>query len=118
MVPHAAVSHAASNLHKLSLCLPCVSSVFHKSFLDNHNYTALHRNFEMHEATLRLLGMLLHHLDGFETNKRSVVIAATNRKEDLDSALLSRSPLVLSSHLDLCLLLCCWAAAFVSCSAL
>ncbi|DBB09758.1 TPA: hypothetical protein ACH3X3_001393 [Trebouxia sp. C0006] len=44
----------------------------------------------MHEATLRLLGMLLHHLDGFETNKRSVVIAATNRKEDLDSALLSR----------------------------
>ena len=44
----------------------------------------------MHEATRRLLGVLLRHLDGFETNKRSVVIAATNRKEDLDPALLSR----------------------------
>ena len=54
----------------------------------------------MHEATRRLLGVLLRHLDGFETNKRSVVIAATNRKEDLDPALLSRWawPLVLPSH--------------------
>lgn len=48
------------------------------------------RGSEMHEATRRLLGVLLRHLDGFETNKRSVVIAATNRKEDLDPALLSR----------------------------
>lgn len=47
----------------------------------------------MHEATRRLLGVLLRHLDGFETDKRSVVIAATNRKEDLDPALLSRCPL-------------------------
>ena len=47
----------------------------------------------MHEATRRLLGVLLRHLDGFETNKRSVVIAATNRKEDLDPALLSRCAL-------------------------
>ncbi len=68
----------------------------------------------MHEATRRLLGVLLRHLDGFETNKRSVVIAATNRKEDLDPALLSRSPLVLPSHLDHCLLLLsCWAAACI-----
>ena len=72
----------------------------------------------MHEATRRLLGVLLRHLDGFETNKRSVVIAATNRKEDLDPALLSRSPLVLPAQLDHCLLLCCcWAAAYVRCSA-
>ena len=49
----------------------------------------------MHEATRRLLGVLLRHLDGFETNKRSVVIAATNRKEDLDPALLSRQELQL-----------------------
>ena len=49
----------------------------------------------MHEATRRLLGVLLRHLDGFETNKRSVVIAATNRKEDLDPALLSRCALPL-----------------------
>ena len=54
----------------------------------------------MHEATRRLLGVLLRHLDGFETNKRSVVVAATNRKEDLDPALLSRCawPLGLPSH--------------------
>ncbi len=58
----------------------------------------------MHEATRRLLGVLLRHLDGFETNKRSVVIAATNRKEDLDPALLSRSPFVLPPYLDHCLL--------------
>ncbi len=73
----------------------------------------------MHEATRRLLGVLLRHLDGFETNKRSVVIAATNRKEDLDPALLSRSLLLLPPHLDHCLsLLSYWAAACVSCSAL
>lgn len=48
------------------------------------------RGSEMHEATRRLLGVLLRHLDGFESNKRSVVIAATNRKQDLDPALLSR----------------------------
>ena len=48
------------------------------------------RGNEMHEATRRLLGVLLRHLDGFETNKRSVVIAATNRKQDLDPALRSR----------------------------
>lgn len=51
----------------------------------------------MHEATRRLLGVLLRHLDGFETNKRSVVIAATNRKEDLDPALLSRCAWPLST---------------------
>ena len=53
----------------------------------------------MHEATRRLLGVLLRHLDGFETNKRSVVIAATNRKEDLDPALLSRCVWLPSSTL-------------------
>ncbi|DBA82674.1 TPA: hypothetical protein ACH3X1_006917 [Trebouxia sp. C0004] len=59
-------------------------------FLDEVDSLATSRNSEMHEATRRLLGVLLRHLDGFETNKRSVVIAATNRKEDLDPALLSR----------------------------
>ena len=37
---------------------------------------------EMHEATRRVLGVLLRHLDGFDsTNKRTVVIGATNRKQ-------------------------------------
>lgn len=36
----------------------------------------------MHEATRRVLGVLLRHLDGFDsTNKRTVVIGATNRKQ-------------------------------------
>ena len=100
-------------------CFFSVSSTLSWLFVFVTNYTALYRNSEMHEATRRLLGVLLRHLDGFETNKRSVVIAATNRKEDLDPALLSRSPLVLPPHLDhSLLLLCCWAAPCVSCSAL
>lgn len=57
----------------------------------------------MHEATRRLLGVLLRHLDGFETDKRSVVIAATNRKEDLDSALLSRYALVVRAQSSIAL---------------
>ena len=44
----------------------------------------------MHEATRRLLGVLLRQLDGFDADKRSVVVGATNRMEDLDPALLSR----------------------------
>ena len=44
----------------------------------------------MHEATRKLLGVLLREMDGFDRTKRSVVIGATNRKLDLDPALLSR----------------------------
>jgi hypothetical protein len=37
---------------------------------------------EMHEATRRVLGVLLRHLDGFDSaGKRTVVIGATNRKQ-------------------------------------
>lgn len=44
----------------------------------------------MHEATRKLLGVLLREMDGFDSSKRSVVIGATNRKGDLDAALVSR----------------------------
>ena len=44
----------------------------------------------MHEATRRSLSVLLRRLDGFDTNKSTVLIAATNRPQDLDPALLSR----------------------------
>jgi hypothetical protein len=59
----------------------------------------------MHEASRRLLGVLLREIDGFnhrdsggsssdgsggDSSKRSVVIGATNRRQDLDAALLSR----------------------------
>ncbi|KAG0468117.1 hypothetical protein HPP92_017445 [Vanilla planifolia] len=45
----------------------------------------------MHEATRRILSVLLRQIDGFEQEKRVVVIAATNRKQDLDPALISMS---------------------------
>lgn len=45
---------------------------------------------EMHEATRRLLGVLLRQMDGFGPQSRSIIIGATNRRQDLDPALLSR----------------------------
>ncbi|KAJ0476259.1 putative ATPase, AAA-type, core, P-loop containing nucleoside triphosphate hydrolase [Helianthus annuus] len=45
---------------------------------------------ETHEATCRILSVILRQIDGFEQDKKVVVIAATNRKQDLDPALLSR----------------------------
>ena len=44
----------------------------------------------MHEATRRSLSVLLRKLDGFEANASTVLIAATNRPQDLDAALTSR----------------------------
>lgn len=44
----------------------------------------------MHEATRRLLGVLLRQMDGFGPQSKSVIIGATNRRQDLDPALLSR----------------------------
>ncbi|CAH1448241.1 unnamed protein product [Lactuca virosa] len=48
------------------------------------------RDSETHEATRRILSVILRQIDGFEQDKKVVVIAATNRKQDLDPALLSR----------------------------
>ncbi|KAB2025966.1 hypothetical protein ES319_D06G186100v1 [Gossypium barbadense] len=48
------------------------------------------RGGEIHEATRRILSVLLRQIDGFEQDKKVVVIAATNRKQDLDPALISR----------------------------
>ncbi|KAI5447143.1 uncharacterized protein LOC127077392 [Lathyrus oleraceus] len=59
-------------------------------FLDEIDSFAAARDGEMHEATRRLLSVLLRQIDGFEQDKKVVVIAATNRKEDLDPALISR----------------------------
>jgi hypothetical protein len=59
-------------------------------FLDEIDSMAMTRDGEMHEATRRMLSVLLRQMDGFEQDKRIVVIAATNRKQDLDPALLSR----------------------------
>ncbi|KAL5157711.1 Cell division cycle protein [Glycine soja] len=59
-------------------------------FLDEIDSFAAARDNEMHEATRRILSVLLRQIDGFEQDKKVVVIAATNRKEDLDPALISR----------------------------
>lgn len=59
-------------------------------FLDEVDSFAIARDSEMHEATRRILSVILRQIDGFEQEKRVVVIAATNRKEDLDPALISR----------------------------
>jgi ATP-dependent 26S proteasome regulatory subunit len=37
----------------------------------------------MHEATRKLLGVLLREMDGFDAGKKSIVIGATNRRADL-----------------------------------
>lgn len=45
----------------------------------------------IHEVSRRMLSVLLQKIEGFEQmNQRTTVVCATNRKEDLDSALLSR----------------------------
>nr|DAD23476.1 TPA_asm: hypothetical protein HUJ06_024939 [Nelumbo nucifera] len=59
-------------------------------FLDEVDSFAAARDNEMHEATRRILSVLLRQIDGFEQERRVVVIAATNRKQDLDPALISR----------------------------
>lgn len=59
-------------------------------FLDELDSLATTRGSEMHEATRRILGVLLRHIDGFDSKKRSIVVGATNRPQDLDPALRSR----------------------------
>ncbi|XP_077217057.1 P-loop containing nucleoside triphosphate hydrolases superfamily protein isoform X2 [Tasmannia lanceolata] len=60
-------------------------------FLDEVDSFAVSRDTEMHEATRRILSVLLRQIDGFEQEKRVAVIAATNRKQDLDPALIRMS---------------------------
>ncbi|KAH0985941.1 hypothetical protein GBA52_013118 [Prunus armeniaca] len=59
-------------------------------FLDEVDSFAISRDSDMHEATRRVLSVLLRQIDGFEQDKKVVVIAATNRKQDLDPAMISR----------------------------
>lgn len=59
-------------------------------FLDEVDAFAVSRSSEIHEASRRVLSVLLRQIDGFEQDKKVVVIAATNRKQDLDPALISR----------------------------
>ena len=67
-------------------------------FLDEIDALATSRDAPggMHEATRRSLSVLLRRLDGFEANASTVLIAATNRPQDLDAALTSRFELAVS----------------------
>jgi hypothetical protein len=59
-------------------------------FLDEIDAFAGSREQGMHEATRRVLSVLLRQLQGLVESRSVVVIGATNRKQDLDPALLSR----------------------------
>lgn len=59
-------------------------------FLDEIDALAPSRNEKLFEASRRLLSVLLRKIDGLETRSNIITIGATNRPQDLDSALLSR----------------------------
>lgn len=59
-------------------------------FLDEIDSLAGSRDQNMFEATRRLLSVLLRKLDGIDAATNTITIGATNRKGDLDHALISR----------------------------
>jgi SpoVK/Ycf46/Vps4 family AAA+-type ATPase len=65
-------------------------------FIDEVDALAISRDSgNMHEATRRILSVLLSKVEGFASERRTTLICATNRRQDLDSALLSRFDLSL-----------------------
>ncbi len=59
-------------------------------FFDEIDALAISRDDSIHEVTRRVLSVLLREIDGFVPNDKTLVLAASNRKNDLDEALLSR----------------------------
>ncbi|MBS1266698.1 MAG: VCP-like ATPase [Candidatus Woesearchaeota archaeon] len=68
-------------------------------FLDEIDSLATSRERGLYEATRRVLSVLLRKIDGFEPNDKTVLIGATNRKQDLDPALISRFDVSVYFHL-------------------
>ncbi|MDH5716876.1 MAG: AAA family ATPase [Spirochaetia bacterium] len=64
-------------------------------FLDEIDSLAPSRNEKLFEATRRMLSVLLRKIEGIESKTHYLTIGATNRKEDLDQALLSRFDTIL-----------------------
>ena len=62
-------------------------------FIDEVDSLATSRESGLHEATRRILSTLLRKIDSFESDGEVLVICATNRKKDLDPALISRTDL-------------------------
>ena len=59
-------------------------------FLDELDALAGSREGDLHEASRRMLSVLLRRMDGLDACEQTALIGATNRPQDLDSALLSR----------------------------
>jgi SpoVK/Ycf46/Vps4 family AAA+-type ATPase len=59
-------------------------------FIDEIDALAGSRDSDMHEASRRVLSTLLRKIDSFESTTNVLLICATNRKQDLDAAMLSR----------------------------
>lgn len=59
-------------------------------FIDEVDSLATSREAGLHEATRRILSTLLRKIDSFESDGEVLVVCATNRKKDLDPALISR----------------------------
>lgn len=69
-------------------------------FIDEIDTVATSRDdHSMHEATRHLLSVVLQQIEGFQGKGKSLLVCATNRKQDLDAALLSR--IDLSIYFDL-----------------
>ncbi|MGW2288559.1 ATP-binding protein [Streptomyces phaeochromogenes] len=56
-------------------------------FFDEIDSLATQRSDDSHEASRRVVGQLLASMDGFKREKNVMVIATTNRPQDIDSAL-------------------------------
>ncbi|MDH4261838.1 MAG: AAA family ATPase [Spirochaetia bacterium] len=82
-------------------------------FIDEIDSLAPSRNEKLFEATRRMLSVLLRKIDGIESKKNYITIGATNRKEDIDEALMSRFDTViefpLPNTVDIVCLLENWA---------
>ncbi|CDF40396.1 unnamed protein product [Chondrus crispus] len=67
-------------------------------FIDECDSIGLSRSSstEVHEVTRRTLSVLLRHIDGLDGPQNTILLAATNHKEDIDSALMSRFDVVVS----------------------
>lgn len=65
-------------------------------FIDECDTIGLSRDSstEIHEVTRRTLSVLLRHIDGMDGAQNTILLAATNHKEDIDSALMSRFDVV------------------------
>lgn len=66
-------------------------------FVDEIDSLAPSRDSEtgIHESSKRILGILLQRIEGFHGKGKSLLVSATNRKQDLDRALISRFDLMI-----------------------